>query len=81
MLFATFSAVRVFQRPHFETRDLRAGQDASQSATFAEPNVDIQSTECVQRARWRSPEGALTTRSSPSEVVAIAFEATDRFFV
>jgi hypothetical protein len=73
--------VRVFQRLHNETRDLRAGQDASHSAALDEPNVTAQSTARVQRARRRSPEGALTTRSSPSEVFAIAFEATDRFFV
>jgi hypothetical protein len=69
------------QRPHIETRDLRAGQDASQSATLDEPSVDTRSTARAQRARRRSPEGASTTRSSPSRVVAIAFEAADRFFV
>jgi len=79
--FETVEAVRVFQRLHIETRDLRAGHDASHSAALDEPNVTAQSTARVHRARRRSPEGALTTRSSPSEVVAIAFEATDRFFV
>jgi hypothetical protein len=77
----TLEAARVFQRPHIETRDLRAGQDASQSATLDEPSVDTRSTARAQRARRRSPEGASTTRSSPSRVVAIAFEAADRFFV